>query len=149
MRVSSAALFALGLAALAAYAAIAAAAWPFKAALFPLVLSIPLCALALLQLVIELRGKAKQDGEVPAPGSGRRIAAVFAWMVVFILLVLLAGFPIAVPVFILSYLLAHRAAGPVLAITLSAAAWGAFHLLFERLLHFPFETGLIQEWLAK
>ena len=54
-----------------------------------------------------------------------------------------------VPVFVLSYLLVNRAASPGLAITLTVAAWGLFHLLFQRLLHFPFETGLIQEWLAK
>ena len=149
MRISGAAIFSAALAALGGYAAFAASGWPFKAALFPLVLGIPLCALAIAQLVLELRGKAEGSGEAPAPGDGRRVAAVFAWMVAFIVLVLLAGFPIAVPVFVLSYLLVHRIAGPGFAIVLTVAAWGLFHLLFERLLHFPFETGLIQEWLAR
>jgi Tripartite tricarboxylate transporter TctB family len=149
MRINGAALFSLALAAVAGFAAFAAAGWPFKAALFPLVLSIPLCALAITQLVLEVRGKPHQAGEAPSPGDGRRIAAIFAWMAVFIVLVVVAGFPAAVPVFILSYLLTHRVAGPVLAIAVTAAAWGLFHLLFVRLLHFPFETGLIQEWLAK
>jgi hypothetical protein len=149
VRISGAALFSLALAGVAGYAAFAAAGWPFKAALFPLVLSIPLCVLAIVQLVLEIRGKAEETGEAPGPGGGRRIAAVFAWMVAFIVLVLLAGFPVAVPVFVLSYLLVHRAAGPGLAIAVTAAAWVLFHLLFVRLLHFPFETGLIQEWLAR
>jgi hypothetical protein len=149
MRISSAALFALALAALAAFAAVSAAAWPFKAALFPLVLSIPLCVLALLQFVLELRGTPGEPAVAPAPGSGRRTAAVFAWMAAFIVLVLLAGFPLTVPVFVLSYLLVHRAAGLGAALVATAVAWGVFHLLFERLLHFPFETGLIQDWLGK
>ena len=149
MRVSGAALFSLALAALAGYAVFAAASWPFKAALFPLALGIPLCALAIVQLVLEVRGMAEAAGEAPPPGGGRRIAAVFAWMGAFIALVLVAGFPVAVPVFVLSYLLVHRAAGAGLAVAITAAAWGLFHLLFVRLLHFPFETGLIQEWLAR
>jgi hypothetical protein len=150
VRISGPAVFSLCVAALGGYATFAAAGWPLKAKLFPLVLGIPLCVLGLLQLVFELRGKGGQEATAEViPGSGRRVAAVFSWMVVFIVLVLLAGFPVAVPAFVLAYLLAHRAApiGPALLIT--AAAWGAFHLLFQRLLHFPFESGLIQDWLAK
>lgn len=147
MRISGAALFSLGLAALGAYAAFAAAGWPFKAALFPLVLGIPLCALSLVQFVLELRGKAEQVAEASDPV--RVVAGIFAWMAAFIALVLLAGFPLAAPVFVLAYLLVHRAASPAAGVVLAATAWGLFHLLFERLLHFPFETGLIQDWLGK
>jgi hypothetical protein len=146
VRISGPAIFSLGVAALGGYATFAAAGWPLKAKLFPLVLGIPLCALGLVQLVFELR--AKQDPSAP-PEATRRVAAVFAWMVAFILLVLLAGFPMAVPVFVLAYLIVHRAASIAAALLITAAAWGAFHLLFQRLLHFPFESGLIQDWLAK
>ena len=147
MRVSGAALFSLGLAALGAYAALAAAGWPFKAAFFPLVLGIPLCALSLVQFALELSGKAEPTAEVAGPV--RVVAGIFAWMALFIALVLLAGFPLAAPVFVLAYLLVHRAASPAVGVVLAATAWGLFHLLFERLLHFPFDTGLIQDWLGK
>jgi hypothetical protein len=60
--------------------------------------------------------------------------------------VLFAGFPIAVPLFVFSYLVMESREGVGLSIALAAAAWGAFHLLFERLLHFPFEAGLIRSW---
>jgi len=71
---------------------------------------------------------------------------VFAWMAAFIALVLLAGFPIAVPLFVFFYLVMESREKLGVSLVLAAAAWGAFHLLFERLLHFPFEAGLIREW---
>ena len=142
MRLSGAALFGFGLAAVAAYAVYAALRWPPKAALFPLTMGIPLLVLALAQTLIELR-----DPPPPAaPAARRRTFVVFAWMATFIVLVLLAGFPIAVPIFVFSYLVMESRERWGLSIALAAAAWGVFHLLFERLLHFPFETGLITDW---
>lgn len=143
MRLSGAAFFSLGLAVVAAYTVYAASRWPPKAALFPLTMGIPLLVLAIAQIVMELR-----DPPAPAePASARRRTfAVFAWMATFIILVLLAGFPIAVPIFVFSYLVMESQERWGLSIALAAAAWGVFHLLFERLLHFPFETGLIRDW---
>ena len=142
MRPSGAALFGVGLAVVAAYAVYAALRWPPKAALFPLTMGIPLLVLALAQTLIELR-----DPPPPAaPAARRRTFAVFAWMASFIVLVLLAGFPIAVPIFVFSYLVMESRERWGLSIALAAAAWGVFHLLFERLLHFPFEAGLITDW---
>jgi hypothetical protein len=136
-------LFSAGLAAVAAYAVSAALRWPPKAALFPLTMGIPLLVLAAAQVVMELR-------EAPAPAgpalARRRALAVFGWMGTFIALVLLAGFPAAVPIFVFSYLVMESREKLVLSIALAAAAWGAFHVLFVRLLHFPFESGLIMEW---
>ena len=141
MRLSGAALFSLGLALVAAYAVYAALRWPPKAALFPLVMGIPLLVLTLAQFVADLR----QRSPAAPPAGGGRALAVFGWMAAFIVLVLLAGFPVAVPVFVLSYLVI-AGEGWILSVTLAAAAWGAFHLLFQRLLHFPFEGGLISSW---
>ena len=142
MRISAAALFSFALAALAAYAVYTALGWPPKAALFPLTMGIPLLALCLAQTLVELR-----DPSPPAEGdsgtSRGRTLAIFAWMAAFIVLVLLCGFPIAVPLFVFSYLVLQSRAGWGLSTALTAAAWGFFHLVFERLLHFPFEAGLI------
>ena len=130
MRLSGAALFSLGLALVAAYAVYAAMRWPAKAALFPLTMGIPLLALAAVQTFAELRE--------PAIGAGPlgRVLVVFAWMAVFIALVLLAGFPIAVPLFVFFYLVVESREKLGVSFVLAAAAWGAFYLLFERLLHF-------------
>lgn len=141
MRLSGAAIFSLGLALVAAYAVYAALRWPPKAALFPLTLGIPLLVLALAQTLVELR-----DPAAPAqPREARlRVFTVFAWMGTFIVLVLLAGFPIAVPLFVFSYLVMESGERWGLSLVLAALAWGAFHMLFERLLHFPFEAGLMR-----
>jgi len=142
VRLSGALLFSAGLALVAAYAVYSALHWPPKAALFPLTMGIPLLALALAQVVLDLR-----DPRAATPlAASRRAFGVFAWMALFIALVLLLGFPLAVPVFVFSYLAIASREGWVLSGALAAAAWGAFHLLFQRLLHFPFEDGLIGSW---
>jgi Tripartite tricarboxylate transporter TctB family len=139
VRLSGAAIFSFCLAAAAGYAVYAALRWPPKAALFPLTMGIPLLVLALAQTVVELR-------DPPPPAASRRALAVFAWMVSFIVLVVLAGFPLAVPIFVFAHLMVEGRERLPLAIALAAAAWGAFHLLFQRLLHFPFDAGLIRDW---
>jgi hypothetical protein len=143
VRLSGAALFSFGLAVAAAYAVYAALRWPPKAALFPLTMGIPLLVLAIAQTVIELRSPSSAGA--PA-GAARRSFAVFAWMGTFILLVLLAGFPIAVPIFVFFYLVMESREKLALSAALAAAAWGAFYLLFIRVLHFPFDDGLIETW---
>jgi hypothetical protein len=158
MRISGRALFTLGIAAVAACAVASASAWPAKAALFPLVMGIPLLALALVQLVLDLRRR-PATAEAPAldlapaadvaPELARwRTLAIFAWMAGFIALVVLAGFPLAVPLFTFAYLALQDDVGWGLALALAAAAWAFFHAVFERLLRLPFEPGLVQTWLG-
>ena len=143
MRVSGAAVFAFGLAVLAGYAVYAALRWPPKAALFPLTMGIPLLVLALAQIFMELR---YPPSRAQGPDTVRRVVTLFGWMGAFIVLVLLAGFPTAVPLFVFSYLAIASREGWGISLALAAAAWGLFHLLFERLLHFPFDAGLIRDW---
>jgi len=143
VRLSGAAFFSLALDVVAAYAVYTALRCPPKAALFPLTMGIPLLVLALAQTLVELRDPATP---VQPPGARAKTFTVFAWMATFIMLVLLAGFPIAVPLFVFSYLVMESREGAGLSIALAAVAWGVFHLLFERLLHFPFEAGLIGSW---
>jgi len=140
MRISGAALFSAALAAAAAYAVLTALRWPSKAALFPLVMGIPLLVLALVQMLIDLRAPGTRED---APGAGRAAMAVLAWMAAFIALVLLLGFPLAVPLFIFGYLTIAGRESWVLSLVLASIAWAAFYLLFQRLLHFPFEAGLL------
>lgn len=142
MRLSGAAVFSLALAVIAAYAVYYALRWPPKAALFPLTMGIPLLVLAVAQTLIELRDPPAER----APAAARRTVAVFVWMTTFITLVLLAGFPVAVPVFVFSYLVIGSRERWILSLALAGVAWGVFHLLFERVLHFPFDAGLIREW---
>jgi hypothetical protein len=158
MRISGRVLFTLGLVAVAAYAVASARAWPLKAALFPLVMGIPLLVLAAVQLVLDLRRKAAAADEpvvdlarpsgVPPELARWRTLAIFAWMAGFIALVMLFGFPLAVPLFTCGYLALQGGVGWGLSLALAAAAWAFFHGLFERLLRLPFEPGLVQTWLG-
>jgi hypothetical protein len=143
VRISGAAIFSLALAALAAFAVYTALQWPSKAALFPLAIGIPLLLLALAQTVIELR---ESQPAGTSPGGGRRTLAMFAWMASFIVLVLLIGFPATVPVFVFFYLMLESREGWIRSLVAGAAAWGFFHVLFQRVLHFPFDSGLIPTW---
>jgi hypothetical protein len=87
-------------------------------------------------------------GDVPDGVAGRRAATLFAWIVGFILLVRLAGFPVAVPVFMALYLSLQSGAGWWMVAGLTAAAWAFFYGVFQWALRLPFESGWIQTWLG-
>ena len=140
MRIRGAATFSAGLAVVAAYAVLTALRWPPKAALFPLVMGIPLLVLALVQMVMDWRAVSRAED---APQETRAALGVLAWMAGFIALVFLLGFPVAVPLFIFGYLVIAGREPWLLSIALALVAWGAFYLLFQRLLHFPFDPGLL------
>jgi Tripartite tricarboxylate transporter TctB family len=155
---SGRALFSLGLVAVGLFAVGTAWRWPLKAALFPLAVGLPLTVLAAIQLGLDLRGRAEApegpaldmtlSAEVPPEVARRRAAALFTWIAGFIGLVFLVGFPAAVPLFVLAYLVGPGGAGWPLALVLTAAAWGFFHGVFQRLLALPFEPGWLQTWLG-
>ena len=151
-------LFSLFLIAVAAYAVHSALRWTFKAALFPLSVSIPLIVLAAAQLLLDLFGRTETANgpaldmelatDVTPEVARRRATGIFLWVAGFIMLVFLLGFPIAVPLFILSYLRLQSRVGWWQSISLTAAAWGFFYTVFQRLIYLPFEAGLVQSWLG-
>jgi len=151
-------LFSLFLIAVAAYAVYSAWGWTFKAGLFPLAVSIPLIVLTATQLLLDFFGKAETakgpsvdlefGADVPLEIARRRVTNVLLWIAGFILLVFLLGFPVAVPVFMLSYLGLQSRAGWWPSIVLTVAAWGFFHIVFQRLIRLQFEAGLVQSWLG-
>ena len=152
------AFFSLSVVAVAVFAVLSALRWPFKAAFFPLAVGIPLLVLGGAQVILDLLGSAEAargpavdlafSAEVEPGVANRRATAIFAWIAGFILLVLLVGFPIAVPLFVFAYLSLQSPAGWWLSLTLTAAAWGFFYGIFQELLHLPFEGGWIQSWLG-
>ena len=88
--------------------------WPFKAALFPLSVSIPLVILAAIQLGQLFLGKGEIvesaavdlefSSDVPPEVERRRVITAFSWIAGFIFCVYLIGFPLTVPLFICCYL---------------------------------------------
>jgi hypothetical protein len=140
---------ALGLMAVSGYSVIAAFFWPWKAALFPLVIGIPVFVLSAAEALWVLLGSteraAVQDfqiaGDLPEAEVLRRSAAAAGWIFAFFAAILLLGFSISVPLFVFLYLKLQGRESWTLSIGFAAAAWGFFYGLFDRLLHLPFPQG--------
>lgn len=137
------------------YAIVTAWHWPVKAALFPLVIGIPLFCLAAAELLWVLLGGPEAKGaamefrlsaDLPEKEALRRTLRAVGWILGFLAAIVLLGFPIAVPLFMLLYL-RLQGEGWVLTVVMSAAVWGIFYGLFDRLLHLPFPAGWIFSWL--
>lgn len=135
------------------YAVFAATAWPWKAALFPLVIGIPLFCLAATELLWAFFGAAPQNAPSELelsndPVARRRVLRVTGWMLGFFAAIALLGFPIAVPLFVFSYLKLQGGEGWAMTIVLTVAVAAVFHGLFDALLHLPFPTGWLWSWVG-
>ena len=135
----------------AGYAIYAATAWPWKAALFPLAIGIPLFALAAVEFLWSIFDKAAEtpvEGDPALEGAGQRMRVAAGWMLGFLAAIVLLGFPIAVPLFVFLYLKLQGGEGWVMSIVVTAAVWGVFYGLFDALLHLPLPQGWLLDWLA-
>src|SRR5262245_19658338 len=140
------------------YAVYSASFWSFKTGFFPLVIAIPLILLALAHLLLEVFGDSEKDvgpavdvefSKEIAPDVARwRAFVLFAWIVGFILIVFLLGFPIAVPLFMFLYLKMQSGTGWLQSLGLAGGAWVFLYVLFQRLVYLPFEPGALQVWLG-
>ena len=142
----------IGIMALAGYAAISALAWPLKTALFPLVISIPLFVLAAIEVTaLWLQGARftvtkdfqRPPAEVAGTLASRRTLVTIGWILGFFAAILLLGFLVAVPLFLLGYLKLQAKEGWLFAIVFTALVWLAFWGLFDYLLHLPFGAGIL------
>lgn len=134
-----------GIVVVAGYAVYAAHGWPWKAALFPLAIGIPLFCLAVIEIAWTVWGKTAPTEEGPA---ARGAVLPWIWMVGFFAIIVLLGFPIGVAVFMLAYLRFQAREGWLFSIILTAAVWGAFYGLFDAMLHLPFPAGWLLDWLG-
>jgi Tripartite tricarboxylate transporter TctB family len=134
------------------YGVIAATAWPWKAALFPLVIGVPLFCLAAAEALWTLLGSAAPEAQAMdfqlAIGNktGRRTLVAIGWMLGFFAAIVLLGFPIAVPLFMVLYLKMQGREGWALTVSMTLAVWGVFYGLFVYLLHLPFPSGWVFDW---
>src|SRR5262245_6128419 len=147
--------------AVSGYAVVAACFWPWKAALFPLVIGVPLFVLSAAEAIWVLAGRTEAPGErgpvqdfrladhLPEREVVRRSAVAAAWIVGFFALILLLGFAIAVPLFVFLYLKLEGKESWLLSVVFAAAAWGFFYGLFDLLLHLPFPQGWLFEWFGR
>ena len=134
------------------FAVVSALEWPFRAALFPLIMGVPLFFMALAEIVFDpsRRGETEKrrqvldfelSGEVDQPLAARRTVFAFLWIIGFFLLIIFFGFIIAVPLFILLYLKIQGRETWGISLILTGSAWAFLYGLFVRLLNTPFEGG--------
>ena len=135
-----------------AYGVLSALDWPLKAKLFPLVVGIPLFFLATAELVFALRGignpvTAPVDtaDEVPADLARRRTLIAIGWIFGFFAAIVLLGFPVAVPAFVLFYLRLLGRETWLYSAIFAAVVGALFYGLFDVLLHLPFPAGWLLE----
>jgi putative tricarboxylic transport membrane protein len=138
---------------IAGYALYASWNWPFRTALFPRVIALPILLLALFELALSVRsGEGEHEGhavdfqltETVEPCLARkRTIAIVIWTLCFLGLILLVGFPLAVPIFVCAYLKIAGREPWTLTLVLTAVSWLMMEGLFDRFLHLPFPEGLI------
>jgi hypothetical protein len=129
--------------------------WPFKTALFPILVSVFLLIGAVLDFVLCLLEKKAKDGtgsgaadfklsdDIDPAVARRRTLLAFGWVVGFFLLILLLGFPIAIPVMFFFFLKCQAGERWSISLLLTGGALFFFLGLFVWLLNTPFESGWI------
>jgi hypothetical protein len=134
--------------------------WPFRASLFPLAVGLPLLALVVVELFLTITGRSKGVEEESLGAdfrlsetsdqalAERRTIVIAVWIVSFLLMILLVGFPIAVPLFFLLYLRLGAKESWGATIGAAAIASGSFYGLFVWLLRTPLHEGWIQRLLG-
>jgi len=133
---------------------VSAWSWPMKAALFPLVISIPLFLLAAAEVLWVLLGSEMQSAasdfklsdHVPQGVALRRTLLAVGWILGFFAGILLLGFLVAVPVFVFLYLRLQGRQGWVFSAVFTLVVYAFFYGLFDLLLHLPFPAGWLFAW---
>ena len=134
------------------YGVFAATAWPWKAALFPLVIGVPLFALAAAEALwtlfgTEPAGEEARDFQLSiGEDTLRRTLVAAGWIFAFFAAIVLLGFPIAVPLFVFLYLKLQGREGWGMSLAITLGTWAVFYGLFDLLLHLPFPSGWLFEW---
>jgi len=136
-----------------AYVLYASWSWPFRTALFPRVVAVPLLFLSLVELILNLRGdEGEREGhavdfqftDAVEPALARkRTIAINLWTLGFLALIVLVGFPLAAPLFVFAYLKIAGREPWRLTVVLTAVSWLVMEGLFNRFLHLPFPEGWI------
>lgn len=134
--------------------------WKLQARLYPWAIGIPMLILAIIQVVLDLKGVAPKQTASDAPVdvqlaertdpalARRRTINIFSWLIGYLIAVWLLGFSYCVPLIVFLYLKVQSRERWPLTIALTAVAWIFFYGLFDRLLHLPFPDGELFTWLG-
>jgi tripartite tricarboxylate transporter TctB family protein len=132
--------------------------WRLQAKLYPWVIGIPMVVLALVQVILDLKGvERKQQDAAPVdfqfaqttvePAvAKRRAITMFSWFFGFFFGIWLIGFSLTIPLMVFSYMYIQSKEKFWLSLTLTTIAWVFFYALFVKLLTLPFPDGVIFTW---
>lgn len=137
-------------------AVVIATGWPWKAALFPIAIGIPVFCLATIEVVWVVLGSTTRhqvmdfqiSEDLPPKVAARRTLEAIGWMLGFLGAIALLGFPVAVPLFVFLYLKLRGRERWGFSLIFTFAVWVFFYVVFDRLLHLPFPDGWIQGWIG-
>ncbi len=146
-----------------------AATYPPDTRFLPFVIGIPGIVLALIQVASELidsRRAAAPTAAAPArratlrettaakaeailepPGDVRREIVLLAYLVGLAAAVLVLGFWLAIPLFVIAFLRVHERETWTLTLALTATAWGVLYLVFDSVLGIIVHEGFLTEYL--
>jgi Tripartite tricarboxylate transporter TctB family/Tripartite tricarboxylate transporter TctA family len=129
----------------------------FTAGFFPWVIGIPVFALSVTQLVLDLMGRTARKGhedemeeagtDLPKQVVNRRTAQVFIWTFAWFVSIWLFGFTMGAPLCTFIQLKIGEREGWLLTLLLTATAWAFIYFGFDLLLHVPFPQGQAFLWL--
>ena len=134
--------------------------WRLQARLYPWAIGIPMVILAIIQVILDLKGVERKQPDDAAPVdfqftqtvepklAKRRAIIMFCWFFGFFFGIWLLGFAITIPLMVFSYLKIQSNEKWTISIILTVMAWVFFYFLFVRLLNLPFPDGLIFTWLG-
>jgi hypothetical protein len=160
MRLSGKLLMSLCLMAIAIGVMITAMKWPFRTALFPMIVSIFLFFGALTDFLLNLLGRkevvSKQgtvdfqlSDDIDPEIASRRTLVAFGWIIGFFFLILLLGFSVALPLMVFLFLKVQTRERWGISLLLTGIALVFFLGLFVWLLNIPFPAGWIVEGLKR
>jgi hypothetical protein len=135
--------------------------WRLQARLYPWAIGIPMVILAIVQVILDLRGyKAKQTADdtpvdfrfttqdIDPVTARKRAITMFAWLFGFFFIIWILGFIIGIPLMVFSYLKFQSKESWRLSVILTVIAFVFFYTLFVKLLTLPFPEGQIFIWLG-
>lgn len=148
MRASSIAMSTIMLAVFAAMTGIALLVYPEGARAQPLIIGVPAIVLCVLQLALDLRsGTAADRAPASAPPVPAREIRVWLWFLALISGVLLAGFWVAVPAFLIGFLALEARVGAGRALAWGLGATAVLYGVFGGLLKASLHDGFLLQWL--
>jgi len=122
--------------------------WPIHASLFPIFIASVGMVLAITRLIMYAVRRKEDSRKEPAAAHPFQRGELhsFVWILAFFAITALLGFQWGLPAIIFSYLKFDGKERMVLAILLTAIAWGILYC-FSHFIHLPLHDGLLATWL--